>query len=731
MNFLSQTLALACGLLLTGMSSAQIPGIGSTFSLEKKEDSLVSGSMSASVTSYAKQQPFYLSYTVSAVKPWHLYYRNPGTVGLTPEIKLDAPEGFQVEGPYWQVPKREEGAIGVFYGYSALSFVWKVTPSADAAGEASFRAESVTQACNDEGCSPPLPAEAEISLSAGDAAANSAWQNLEKKVETLGDSPVAFRICQDSTQTVTLQFDTEQPVSSAYFFSDDNVIAPHLPQVLTRSGNTNSLAMPRNDNADGMYPAPETPAVGSPIKQLKGILIYDDKHMKLTVDDVAKHSVSNASGASTASAMPSNFWTVVGGLFIGGFILNLMPCVFPVIGLKIMSFVELAGGSRRKIFLHSYTFVAGVLFSFWVLSLILIILSQIGTLSTIPWSEWLNVLLNDTGSSERTWAVWMQNPWIVYVLIMLLFVMGLSMYGVFELGVSATGAGQELQKKKGLSGSFFSGLLATVVATPCSAPFLGGALPAALSMPALWLLAAMSFMALGLSLPYIIIGIFPSFVRFLPRPGAWMESLKQGLSFLLFAAVAWLMVTYLAFIPDAHLDSMDIILIGFVIVGCAFWVYGRWCAIYRDKSTRIIGGVCALLLLVSGVIMSIPRAEPSAEEIASRPQWETWSPAAMQAALDAGKPVYVDYTAKWCATCQYNKKVGYNDAVYDKVKELGIVLMRADKTRPNAAIDEELQRLKRTSIPVNVLYQKGQQPAITSELLSPGYLIGFFEREVK
>ncbi len=726
MRSLLNTIVLACGLITASTATAQLGGLsfGASLGGEKKEESLISASMNSSVSSYEKGKPFYLSYRVSAIKPWHLYYRNPGTVGLVPLIEMEIPEGFTAEGPYWQVPKREEGVIGVFFGYASMDYVWKVTPSADAPDTAVFKGKSENQACNDEGCSPPLEETAELSLSAGTATANPKWNNVEKTVEILGDTPVEISVTEKDANTLLFSFDTAEPLKYAYFFSDDNVIAPQFAQTWTRTGNTNTLVLPRNDNEDGMYPAPETPAVGSPVTELKGILVYDDKHMKVDVKVGAEEA---STAAVSPGGIPKDLWIVIGSLFLGGLILNLMPCVFPVIGLKIMSFVELSGGSRRKVLMHSGAFVAGVLVCFWVLSFILIILSKSDVLAQTSWTQWLSVIFGDAGSSTRTWAVWMQNPWIVYVLVLLLLVLGLSMYGLFEFGVSATGAGQKLQQKDGVAGSFFSGLLATVVATPCSAPFLGSALPAAMSMPAMWMLVAMSFMAIGLSFPYIVIGAFPSLVRFLPRPGAWMESLKQGLSFLLFAAVAWLIVVYLEFLPEVYADDSTYIMIGFVVISAAFWVYGRWCPMYRTMQTRLIGGVCALAILAGGVMMSIPRDEPTAEELAARPQWEEWSPEAMDAALAEGKPVFVDYTAKWCATCQYNKKAGYNDAVYAKMKEYGVVLMRADKTRPNAAIDAELQKLKRTSIPVNVLYQKGEAPAITAELLNPNYMLGFFE----
>lgn len=205
-------------------------------------------------------------------------------------------------------------------------------------------------------------------------------------------------------------------------------------------------------------------------------------------------------------------------LFLGGLILNLMPCVFPVIGLKVMSFVELGGGDRRKVIMHSLAFVLGILVSFWIISVLIAIVSNLSALAEQPWTQWLSTLWYDGGSTSRSWAEWMQNPWIVYVILLLLLVLGLSMFGLFEIGVGATGAGQKLQSKGGLTGSFFQGLFVTVVATPCSAPFLGTSLPAAMSMPAVWMVVALTFMALGLAFPYIVLGCFPRWCACCPSP---------------------------------------------------------------------------------------------------------------------------------------------------------------------------------------------------------------------
>lgn len=688
----------------------------------------VSVTAQSSVESYKKEESFYIALRVSIEEGWHAYFRNPGTIGMPTSVSLEVPEGFVAEGPYWSVPHRLESPAGVSYAYESPMFVWKVLPSAQAPQQAQFRLSSTTQVCCDTGCAEPQTQSVALELSEGDARPAADWKGQEKEVEVLGDSAGAVSVTQDAG-SVTLRFSTDEPVEQAYFFSDDNSISPTAAQELKQTGpHEYTLTLPRNDNSDAMYPVQDASLIGKALPKLSGILTFGNRHRVISAEPQtdAASAATVVPPTDTGSRLTDGFLSIALSLFLGGLILNLMPCVFPVIGLKIMSFVELGGGSRRKVFLHSLAFVAGILLSFWLLALMLIVLSNAEVMRETPWTQWLSIVWNDSGSDTRNWAVWMQNPWVIYGILLLLLSLGLSMFGVFEIGVGATAAGQGI-RQKGLRGSFLQGLLITVVATPCSAPFLGAALPAAMSMPGMLMTAALTFMALGLAFPYIILGAFPSLVRFLPRPGAWMESLKQGLSFLLFAAAAWMLDVYLSSLP-ATLSSMTMwILISLVIICCALWVYGRWCPLYRSKKERLVGLAVTLALLVVGVWGSMPLSEKATSAL---PEWQEWSEEAMQEELDAGNPVFVDFTAKWCATCQSNKKTAYTDEVYNTFRNGGVVLMRADKTRPNPAIDAAMRKLNRSSVPTNALYIPGEAPAVTHELLTPGYLQDFLREHL-
>lgn len=752
-------------LFLCGWAQAQFPLMpgGET-------PSYVTVSAEASVKSYRQGEPFLLALHGDICPSWHAYFRNPGTVGEAMTASLEAPAGFRVEGPFWQTPERIEGAVGVSYGYEAPVVAWRLTAEADAPEEAVFSVTATAQVCSDEGCAEPetrtatvtLPRRREASPADGEEAVNPGWKTDVGTLEGLGDSPVPVSARQTG-EKVSLDFKPEGEVSHAYFFSFDNAIAPLAEQTLQREGEGYRLQLKRNDGQDPLYPLREEEKAGKPLERLTGILVYGDKHMSLDLPltpsgeaatSTAEGGVAGekpaagrsdgweTGGLAPLSSPPAGLAGIALSLFLGGLILNLMPCVFPVVGLKIMSFVELGGGERRRVWLHSLAFVLGILVSFWVLALLLIVLSHLDQLAELPWTQWAAAVWNDTGSGSRSWAVWMQQEWVVYGILLLLLVLGMSMFGLFEIGVGATGAGQNLQRRGGFRGSFFQGLLVTVVATPCSAPFLGAALPAAMALPGVWMIVALTFMALGLAFPYIVLGLFPSLVRLLPRPGAWMESLKQGLSFLLFAAAAWMLDVYLAFISPVDSARVPWVLMSLVVICAAFWVYGRWCPLYRSRRSRIIGAVAALMLAALGVWGSMPSSSsPGSVEIPSigegkgaalepakgaHPVWNAWSEEKMKQALEEElRPVFVDFTARWCATCQANKKIAYTPEVYAEMERAGVILMRADKTRPDAAIEAELRRLGRSSVPVNALYLPEGEVFVTREILTPGYLLEF------
>lgn len=379
--------------------------------------------------------------------------------------------------------------------------------------------------------------------------------------------------------------------------------------------------------------------------------------------------------------------------FIGGLILNVMPCVFPVLAIKILGFVNQAGEDKRRVFHHGLAYTAGVMLSMLVLGALVV-------------------------TAGLSWGGQLQSPIAVLLLAGFFLIFGLNMAGVFEVGTSAVGVGMELQSRSGLQGSFFSGLLATIVATPCAAPFLSVALAATLTLPALHSMLIFAFIGIGLAAPYLLLSIFPKLVKLLPRPGAWMETFKQAMSFLLFATVA-----FLVWVLTAMVDEYTLLraLFGLVLVAVACWIYGRWSAPVKARGTRVAAIVFALAFLTTGLALGWPKTGPgrNTEVAQSGLHWEKWSPETVASLRAEKKPVYIDFTARWCVTCQTNKLVYNSTALQDDFKKRGVVTLKADWTNYDERITEALKALDRAAVPVNVLYVPGREaPVILPNLLT-------------
>ncbi|HSP42825.1 MAG TPA: protein-disulfide reductase DsbD domain-containing protein, partial [Luteolibacter sp.] len=642
----------------------------------------------AEVKSIAPGEPFSVALELSHPDDWHSYYLNSGGVELPLAIEWTLPDGFTAGGIQWPAPSVKEGFTGKSFIYEGSPiFLVEITPS-----DALVPGESVTitanaewQICKDA-CineeksltltlpvaetAEPDPAAADLFARARASmpAAADGWEFHA----TGRDAEIVFRIEGGAQDSEFTDFVPDQPfVKSA---GDGGSI--------DREGDAWVVRLQRAT----------VDAFDNEIEQgdsLSGILL-GDRPLKVPATTIA--------APPPEPAPLSKFLPILGGMLIGGLILNLMPCVFPVIGLKIMGFVQQAGSDRKKIALHGLTFTAGVLASFGVLSGILF-------------------AARAAAGNSIGWGYQLQEPWVVFALMLLMFVLALNLFGVFEIGATATSVGGSLQSKHGFAGSFFSGVLATVVATPCSAPFLGAAIGAAIALPATQFFGAFAAMALGLSLPYLVLSVFPKFIDFLPRPGAWMESFKQGMSFLLFATAGYLLWIYAGLID---LENLLDPLLGLSCIAIAAWIYGRWCLPHRRKNVRIAALAVTAAFAAAGFLLAKP-PKPSALE------WQTWSAETQQQLLDDGTPVYIDFTAKWCATCQVNKKRAYTAQVIDLMKQKGVVALKADKTKPDPEIEKALREYGRSAIPVNVLLVPGRVPVILPELLSPDDVIEALE----
>jgi thiol:disulfide interchange protein DsbD len=383
-------------------------------------------------------------------------------------------------------------------------------------------------------------------------------------------------------------------------------------------------------------------------------------------------------------------------------ILNLMPCVFPVLFIKGLSLVEASRHSHSRVRAHGLVYALGILVSFWAVVALLLTLKA--------------------GGRQLGWGFQFQSPGFIAVMALLLFFLGLSLAGMFEIGLTVTNTGSSLAARHGYAGSFFTGVLAMVVATPCTAPFMGAAIGFALAQSAGASFAVFTALALGLAAPYVLLTYFPQWMRHLPRPGAWMEVLKQATAVPIFATVIWLVWL---FASSAGVDALTALLAALLLLAIAGWILGRWPA-------RRVASVFAVSVIVLAVatplyaLWKFPEADTNSARLrGAQTGWEPYDRAAIEQYRAAGRPVFVDFTARWCLSCQVNERVALSRPEVQKAfADAHVALLRADWTQHDDAITESLTALGRSGVPAYALYAPGQsQPQMLPEVLTPGIVI--------
>ena len=406
----------------------------------------------------------------------------------------------------------------------------------------------------------------------------------------------------------------------------------------------------------------------------------------------APEELSPSPAVDGGSAAAPSFLLVLVLALLGGLILNLMPCVFPVLSIKAVSVMEAHGKERHHQRGHALAYTAGVVLSTLAAAVAILLLRAMG--------------------QALGWGFQLQSPVFVAVITYLLFALGLSMSGVVQFGTSIMGVGQTLTVRGGYAGSFFTGVLAVVVASPCTAPFMGTALGYALVQPAAVALTVFAALGLGLALPFLLIGFVPALARLLPRPGHWMETFKQAMAFPLYLTVAWL-AWVLA--RQTGVNAVPVLLSGLVLIALASWLMGRPSLAARGIRYAALAGAVGLLFLPALHVHAVGAA-PVAAEGAS---WETYSDERLAALRAQGKPVFVNLTADWCLTCKFNERVALDtDAVQDALKRRGVVSLKGDWTRSDPAITKVLERFHRAGVPLYLLYGASGEPMVLPQLLT-------------
>ncbi|MGV8834749.1 protein-disulfide reductase DsbD family protein [Cellvibrio sp.] len=682
----------------------------------------VTAELVASVQAVQPGAEIHLGVHQHIIPHWHTYWVNPGDSGTATSIAWTLPEGATASEIIWPAPGRFPMGPITNYAYeNEVTLLTKITVPASVNPGEEFTVQALVDwlVCKEE-C---IPQQVELALSlpvvaatetvgAGDARIDQALARLPVP------SPWDIRASQTAinpdtaqgelTLHIPLSAQQRAQVKDIWFYPYD---WGRIQQ---------SDAQQRKEGADGIALTIKTGEAPARIGDaLTGVLVVSEQ----SGDDASQiisrgfevSSVVQAQAAEGATA-PISFVSALLLALVGGIILNLMPCVFPVLSIKALSLVSHANQSAAQVRMQGVVYTLGVLASFALLALLLIVLKA--------------------GGAQIGWGFQFQSPLFVLAVAYLMFAVGLSLSGVFYIGGSIAGVGSSLTEKPGYSGSFFTGVLATIVATPCTAPFMAAALGYALAQPAAALLAIFLSLGLGLALPYLVLSCWPGLQRRLPRPGMWMERAKQILAFPMYAAAIWLVWVL---VQQAGVNALVIALGGMLLIAFAAWLYNT--TLLSSTRVRRAGTVFAIALItfVSGVsYLSVNSSSASAgsasagntaannENKLTEQNWEPYSEARLAELLREGKPVFLNFTASWCISCLVNERVALSDAsVIETFKQQGIVYLKGDWTNRDAAITQFLQKFNRSGVPLYVFYPAGQseQPAELPQILTPDMVI--------
>ena len=660
----------------------------------------------ASVTAVQPGEQIQLGLHQKIIPHWHTYWVNPGDSGLPTTIAWTLPDGTKTGDIQWPAPSRFKLGPVSNYGYeNEVVLLTPLTIPNSLQPGSSFPVKATVDwlVCQ-EIC---IPQQVELELNLPVIAAGTPRQPGSPLIDkTLAALPAAspWQTRVDTTSDGLLLHASGAGIAAlkpaeVWFYADEwGKTAHDGPQTLRIEGDTLALHIQPGDAA---------PSAGS---QLNGILTI--RHADGGVS-AYKISAPVSGSAAIASTLPNTRDDIQLGaalLFalLGGLVLNLMPCVFPVLSIKALALLRHAHQSPAHTRLQGLAYTAGVLASFSLLAGVLIALK--------------------TGGAEVGWGFQFQSPIFVLAVAYLMFAVGLNLSGVFTLGASTAGVGTTLADKPGYAGSFFTGVLATVVATPCTAPFMGAALGFALGQPTAVLLAVFLSLGLGLALPYLLLSFWPALQRLLPRPGRWMERLKEFLAFPMYGAAVWL-VWVLA--QQAGPNAIAIALGGMLAIAFAAWLYETSHAVrpLARHGSRVLAAAALGLALAggyAGIASNVADAAQTRTAKVAGKAWEPYTKARFDALRAEEKPVFVNFTAAWCITCLANERVALSDeSVIAAFRQTGITYLKGDWTNQDPQISAHLADFGRSGVPLYLFYPGGNktEARVLPQLLTPTTVI--------
>ena len=630
----------------------------------------------ASHREIAAGQPIQIAWEFKLAPHWHIYWQNAGDSGLPPELKPTTgnPQALQFT---WPTPMLISVPPITNYGYEGnitLTTTY-IVPEGLAHGLNVLPFKATFLYCNDV-C---MPGRAELKLPI--IIGTKPVRNKEFKTAT--NLPMAMPatnslVAETTGQTLQLNLPLNLANPGIHFIpAQDGVIDDSAPQSLTG----NILSIPLDTQAEKI---PDT---------ISGLLLYNGQGYQFSVPlhNSPQHGNAEAAPTPPAAAQPdaspaqASLFGAVFFAFLAGIILNLMPCVLPVLSLKLLSLVRHHHGPTR--IHHTVAYTLGVLASFWAFAIVIAFLKHSG--------------------AELGWGFHLQNPMFVATLILILLAVALNFFDIFELGGSLTRLGGKPGNHPSLAASFATGVLAVVVATPCTVPFMGGAMAYALTQPFIGSFLVFTSLGLGLALPFLIAIPFPSVFRWLPKPGKWMSTFRHLLGWPMLATALWLLYV---FASQTGQSTTFLLLAVSLLLALLLWIYGAKPSLFTALLCLIVaaGG----LYLVNGFSL--------------RPQvlvWKTWSVAGVEEARKTGNPVFVDFTADWCLTCKVTEATVLNTkTVQTLFADTKTTLFQGDWTNQNPEITEELAKHNRRGVPLYLLYLPGKDAEILPQLITPSLL---------
>ena len=687
-----------CSLLL--LLFIAVAPYGSAQTYQGRE--LVKSQLLADTNAIVPGKPFTVGLLLRMAPGWHTYWKFSGDAGLPTELKWNLPPGWKIGSIQWPIPLKtvDPGDIET-YGYeNEVLLMQEITPPAKVDSSfVKFSTEASWLVC-EKIC---IPGGTTLQLDLPVASANQpANTDLFERYRRLlpQNFPAAniaqadwSRVGSDLHLKITGETLAKYPAVDFFPLPAQDAIVGH-PAVQSRNNNEVVFRIP-------VESAPKD------LSSLPGLVVFAQQP---NGNDRAAWEVTSAPTVAAVRAPPARgILTFLLFGFIGGFILNLMPCVLPVISLKIFGFVQQAGESRQKILRSGIAFTVGIFAWFIALAILLIALKGAGR--DVTW-----------GGFQFT------NPYFVLVLSVIVLVFALNLFGVFEISLpqSVTRGLLSTSERKDLLGSFFQGVFATVLATPCTAPFLGTALGFAFTQSAAIILAMFVAIAAGMSAPYLLLSAQPAWLRFLPKPGTWMVHVKQFMGFLLLATLLFLLYVLGA---QRGLEGAIWASCFLLVISIACWMKGAFVVPTATAMKRSLVVVLMLVLVLGGGIYFIGNKFQSAKVASADSQihgdWQPFTPERLQTELEQGRTVFVDFTAAWCLTCKFNEaSVLEAQDVRDAFQRHGIVKMKADWTNGDPVITKLLQQFGRPGVPLYVLYPaKNEEPFVFPEVLTKGMVL--------